>query len=134
MASRTVVLAVNPNVLPDVRTILAAGSMCLGPETGGDGLRVRVHEFVSPHQLSPVRPTRTPAEVAARMGMPRRMVQTLEMLAEGLAVKEIARRMGVAPASAKTHTARLYRFLDVNGAPAAVAEGFRMGLLTGGEG
>lgn len=133
MGSRTVVLAVKRDVMDDVRRILSAGAMRLGPEIGGDGLRVRVHEFESPYQPASVVPTRTPAEVAKRIGMPRRMVQTLELLADGLPVKQIASRMGIAPASAKTHTARLYRFLGVNGAPAAVAEGFRLGLLAGGE-
>jgi DNA-binding CsgD family transcriptional regulator len=61
------------------------------------------------------------------------MLQTLVLLAEGMPVKQIAARMGIAVASAKTHTARLYRFLGVNGSPAAVAAGFRLGLLTGSE-
>jgi DNA-binding NarL/FixJ family response regulator len=135
MAARTVVLAVNPDVMPQVQKLLA-GTLHLGePIAGEEGLRV--HPLGAQH-LPPLRvpvrvPECTPAEAAERMGMSRRVLQTLEFLADGLPVKQIASRMGIAPASAKTHTARLYRFLGVNGAPAAVAEGFRLGLLTGGD-
>lgn len=133
MGARTVVLAVNPDVMPHVEEILRAGAMRISEPVGGNGQRLRVHEFDAPHLPTRALPQRTPAEVADRMGMSRRMVQTLHLLADGMAVKQIAREMGIAEASAKTHTTRLYRFLSVNGAPAAVAEGFRLGLLTGGE-
>lgn len=131
MAARTVVLAVNPDVMPEVQKLLA-GTLYLGePIAGEEGLRV--HPLGAQH-LPPLHvPECTPAEAAERIGMSRRVLQTLEFLADGLPVKQIASRMGIAEASAKTHTARLYRFLGVNGAPAAVAEGFRLGLLTGGD-
>ncbi|MEU7787712.1 LuxR C-terminal-related transcriptional regulator [Amycolatopsis sp. NPDC049159] len=131
--SRTVVLAVNPGVMPQVEGILRAGAMRISESVGGDGVRVRVHEFVAPCLPSRVVPEETPVEVAERLGMPERMFEALVMLADGLAVKQIGREMGIAECSAKSHCARLYRFLRVNGAPAAVAEGFRLGLLTGGE-
>lgn len=132
MAARTVVLAVNDNVMDDVTKILRSGAMQLS-EPVETTERLHLHTFDAKHLPAIVIPGRTPAEIAKRIGMPPRMVQTLEMLAEGMPVKQIAARMGIAFASAKTHTQRLYRFLDVNGAPAAVAEGFRLGLLTGGE-
>jgi len=132
MAARTVVLAVNDNVMKDVKKILRSGAMRLS-EPVETAERLHLYTFDAKHLPPVLVPGRTPAEVAGRIGMPPRMVQTLEMLAEGMPVKQIAARMGIAQASAKTHTARLYRFLNVNGAPAAVAEGFRLGLLTGGQ-
>jgi DNA-binding CsgD family transcriptional regulator len=133
MAARTVVLAVNPDVMPAVQQILREGAMRLNGPVGGDGERVRIYEFGGRYVMPPVLPEDSPEAVAQRIRMTPRMVQTLHMLADGLPVKQIAQRMGVAHASAKTHTRRLYRFLGVNSAPAAVAEGFRLGLLTGGE-
>lgn len=131
MVPLTVVLAVNPDVMPEVQNLLA-GTLYVGEPIAGKE-RLRVHPLdVKPLPLRRV-PQRPPAECAKQMGMPPRVLQTLQFLADGLPVKQIAREMGVAQASAKTHTARLYRFLGVNGAPAAVAEGFRLGLLPGGE-
>jgi ATP/maltotriose-dependent transcriptional regulator MalT len=132
MASRTVVLAVNPDVMDDVTNILRSGAMRMSEPVGGKE-RLRVHTLDEQHCIPLIVPRRTPAEAAKQVGMSRRLLQTLEFLAEGLPVKQIAVRMGIAEASAKTHTQRLYRFLGVNGAPLAVAEGFRLGLLTGGE-
>lgn len=132
-ATRTVVLAVNPDVMGDVEKILRAGAMGISEPVGGDGERLRVHQFHEQNVPARVLPGLPPVEVAARTGMSARMLQTLQLLADGLPVKGIAGRMGIAPSSAQSHTLRLYRFLDVNSAPAAVAEGFRRGLLTGGE-
>lgn len=132
-ASRTVVLAVNTNVMDEVTKILRSGAMRLSEPVGGDGEGLRVYTVDTPRLPALIVPGRTPAEVATRMGMPRRMLQTLEMLADGLPVKQIATRLGIAETSAKTHTGRLYRFLGVHCASAAVAEGFRLGLLTVGE-
>jgi DNA-binding CsgD family transcriptional regulator len=132
MAARTVVLAVNPDVMDDVERILRSGAMRLS-EPVETTERLHVHTFDAKHLPALIIPGRTPVEVAKRMGMAPRSLQALELLAEGLPVKQIAARMGIAEASAKTHTQRLYRFLGVHGAPAAVAAGFRLGLLTGGE-
>lgn len=133
MAARTVVLAVNPEVMDDVTKTLQSGAMLLS-EPAVSTERLRVHALDAPHLQALKFPSNPPADIAARIGLTPRLFQVLQLLGCGLTTKEIGDRMGVGEMTAKTHATRLYRALGVkHGAAEAVAVGYRRGLLTGGE-
>jgi DNA-binding NarL/FixJ family response regulator len=133
MGARTVVLAVNHNVMDDVTQILRSGAMLLSkPAVSTE--RLHVHALDAPHLPALKFPTITPADVAARLGLTARMFEVLQLLGCGLTTKEIGDRLGVGEMTVKTHATRLYRALGVKGGAAeAVAVGYRRGLLTGDE-
>jgi DNA-binding NarL/FixJ family response regulator len=56
----------------------------------------------------------------------------VEMVAAGTTNREIAGRLFISEATVKTHLLHLYRKLGVSDRAAAVAAGFRRGLLTPG--
>jgi LuxR family maltose regulon positive regulatory protein len=58
-----------------------------------------------------------------------RELEVLRLLADGLSNQEIARQLVVALGTAKTHTASLYRKLDVVSRTQAVARARELGLL-----
>ena len=58
-----------------------------------------------------------------------RELEVLRLLAEGLSNQEIANRLVVAVGTVKTHTASLYRKLDVTNRTQAVARATELGLL-----
>lgn len=72
------------------------------------------------------------AAVIERLHLSPRLVEVLELTAEGLSRKEISARLRLSDTTVKSHLARLYRRLDVNGRETAVAAGFRLGILGGG--
>jgi DNA-binding NarL/FixJ family response regulator len=132
-ASRTVVLAIDPDVMPDVQKRLAEGGMGLSNPIGGKE-SMRVHQLGAARLVPPEMQQGTPEEIAERMGLTRRTLQLLQLISCGLPTKEIGARLGIGEMTVKTHAARLYRKLGVKGgAPEAVAVGYRTGLLTGGE-
>ncbi len=55
--------------------------------------------------------------------------QVVELIAQGLSVPEIARRLQIAPSTVKTHVEHLYERLGVSERAQAVAEAMRRGLL-----
>lgn len=57
-------------------------------------------------------------------------VRILELLADGGTYRSIAQAMGHTEHGAHTAIVKLYAQLEVHTAGAAVAKGFRMGLLT----
>jgi DNA-binding NarL/FixJ family response regulator len=130
MVSRTVVLAVNPDVLTDVRNILA-GSATLSETVGGKE-RMRIHVVDAPYVPQLGTPV-TPQEIARNAGLSERGFQVLQLLACGLTINETGHRLGIGPTTVRTHQKRLYRQLQVGGAAEAVAVGYRTGMLTGGE-
>ena len=58
-----------------------------------------------------------------------REVEVLGLLAEGLAKKEIAEKLGISPTTVVTHVTHIYEKLNVQNAPAAVAKAFGAGIL-----
>ena len=67
-----------------------------------------------------------------RSGAPeltRREREVLRLAADGLSAPDIGARLYLSPATVKTHLAHLYDKLGVSDRSAAVAEGFRRGLL-----
>lgn len=55
--------------------------------------------------------------------------EILELLAEGLVKKEIARRLGIGYATVDTHVSHVYAKLNVPNAPAAVSRAYERGIL-----
>jgi DNA-binding NarL/FixJ family response regulator len=56
--------------------------------------------------------------------------EILELLAEGLVKKEIARRLGIGYATVDTHVSHIYAKLGAPNAPAAVSRAYERGILT----
>lgn len=69
------------------------------------------------------------AVVSAAPTLPPRQMQVLQLLEHGLTNKEIASRLGIAPATAKIHVAALLANLGVSNRTKAVAEARRRGLV-----
>ena len=93
--------------------------------SGSDGaLRDRVRRLFNPHQVDEA-PVRTPDEV----GLSQRERQILDLLADGLSNKEIARRIGLDPNTVKYHLKRLYGKLSVERRTTAVVRARNYGLI-----
>jgi DNA-binding NarL/FixJ family response regulator len=58
-----------------------------------------------------------------------RELEVLELLAEGLTNAQVAKRLVLSPRTVKTHVQNLLTKLDASHRTAAVARGFRLGLL-----
>ena len=72
------------------------------------------------------------SEPEARVAGPQLTARELEVLvalSRGRDAGQIAREMSVSPGTAKAHRMRLFRKLGVHDEAAAVAVGFRLGLL-----
>jgi len=63
------------------------------------------------------------------LGVTAREYQTLELIADGLTNKEIARKLDVSPNTVKTHVARLYEKLDVQRRTQAVQKAKALALI-----
>lgn len=68
------------------------------------------------------------AERTSRLS--KRQQEVLQLMAEGRTEAQIARTLGFALTTAKTHKAALFRLLGARSAAHAVAIGFRQGLLS----
>jgi len=77
--------------------------------------------------VSPVRRRR--AERASEPALTNRELEILALLAEGLANKQIAARLGIATNTVKTHVELLFDRLRVSSRAEAVAAGVKRGLL-----
>ena len=55
--------------------------------------------------------------------------EVLQLVADGASNREVAARLFISEASVKTHLQHIYDKLDVRDRAAAVAEGYRRGLL-----
>jgi DNA-binding CsgD family transcriptional regulator len=55
--------------------------------------------------------------------------EVLALLAEGLAIKEIAHRLAIAPGTARVHLMHVYEKLGVNKAMVAMRFAIRCGLI-----
>ncbi|HKE76830.1 MAG TPA: response regulator transcription factor [Acidimicrobiales bacterium] len=65
----------------------------------------------------------------AHLGLTRREAELLVLLAQGLAPRTAADRMGLSTETVRTHTRNLYRKLDVNDRASALAIAWREGLV-----
>jgi RNA polymerase sigma factor (sigma-70 family) len=55
--------------------------------------------------------------------------EVLELLAEGLTMQQIGRRLTISPRTVETHVAKLYRKLEVRSRVQAIAKAASLGLL-----
>ena len=93
-------------------TTVARGGTVFGPET---------HEAIS-HEIRG-RSSEEPSPLSPRE------VEILRMVADGLAVADVAAQLFLSPATVKTHLQRIYQKLGVSERAAAVAVAMRKGLL-----
>ncbi|KQW51264.1 MULTISPECIES: response regulator transcription factor [unclassified Roseateles] len=68
-------------------------------------------------------------QAQASLGISPREREVLELLAAGLANKEIAERLHVSPHTVKTHVTRLYEKLDARRRTEAILKARELGLL-----
>jgi DNA-binding CsgD family transcriptional regulator len=68
-------------------------------------------------------------QALAALGISRRELEVLELLAAGHANREIADRLGVSPHTVKTHVARLLEKLDARRRTDAIARARELGIL-----
>jgi DNA-binding NarL/FixJ family response regulator len=73
------------------------------------------------------RRTREGAEVAARLTS--RELEILTLLADGLTMRQVARRLAISPRTVETHVAKIYRKLGVRTRVQAVARAASIGLI-----
>jgi DNA-binding NarL/FixJ family response regulator len=71
---------------------------------------------------------RTPAAEAARLGLTRRQLDVLALLMQGEPNKMICRKLNLAEGTVKTHTAAIYRALNVSNRTQAVYAANRLGI------
>lgn len=77
----------------------------------------------------PVEPFARNDAALKSLGVTDREYEVLELLAEGLANKEIARRLAVSPNTVKTHVARLYEKLGAERRTQAVQKARELALI-----
>jgi DNA-binding NarL/FixJ family response regulator len=99
--------------------VVAGGDALLSPSI----TRHLIEEFVS--RPEPGRPAPPALE-----GLTAREVEVLELVARGLSNAEIARRLYVTPATAKTHVARLLMKLDARDRAQLIIVAYESGLVT----
>lgn len=68
------------------------------------------------------------------MSLSDRELEILRLIADGSTNREAAARLFISEATVKTHVLHIYGKLGVNDRAAAVAAGFRRGLLALGDG
>ena len=59
-----------------------------------------------------------------------RQRQILDLISSGLSAEEVGQQLSLSTSTVKTHLARVYEKLGVSGAPAAVREAMRRGLIS----
>ena len=59
----------------------------------------------------------------------RRELEILELISEGLTMRQVATRLGISPRTVETHVAKLYRKLSVRTRVQAVARAASLGLI-----
>ena len=98
--------------------ILALGFTALGVWAG--------RRLTSARPAGPFAPNRA---ALAALGVTDREYEVLTLLAEGLANKEIARRLDLSPNTVKTHIARLYEKLEAQRRTQAVQKARELALI-----
>ena len=92
-----------------------------------DGARLSMEEAIAYVRRGRGERKRPPTGWAALTPTERDVVR---LLREGLANRDIASRLFVSPRTVETHLTHIYEKLDVSGAPAAVHEAMRLGILS----
>ena len=92
--------------------------------SGGASLDASVAKFAM-HTLK----AKLLPQVLAQM-LTDREIQILELLAEGLVKKEIAKQLKISVSTVVTHVNNIYEKLAVKNAPSAIAKAFHLGILS----
>jgi DNA-binding CsgD family transcriptional regulator len=108
-----------------VALLFAALGLWLGLRITGRKERVVVREIPVP---APASFTRNDSKLA-ELGMTRRELEILELIAEGLSTREIAGRVFVSENTVKTHLSRVYDKLGARRRTQAVQLGKGLGLI-----
>ncbi|HET9900413.1 MAG TPA: response regulator transcription factor [Actinomycetes bacterium] len=114
---------VSPEDLAQGIRIVAAGDALLAPSV----TRLLVREFAR-------RPTRTGAQPQALQELTEREREVLVIVAQGLSNAEIAARLVISPATAKTHVSRILTKLGVRDRAQLVVMAYECGLVRPGTG
>lgn len=112
MTARNVVLAIDTTTIPEVGRLLAIRGIHLGPVTAQTG-KLRCFR----------------AELDGVPGLTDDQLAMVRLMAEGLKMAAVARRLGVSYDHARTLAKKLYRVLGANGRTESVAIAYRMGAL-----
>lgn len=78
---------------------------------------------------APAHPFARNDRAIAALGISARECEVLELLAEGLSNKEIARRLDISPNTVKTHVARLFEKLEVARRTEAIRKARALAIL-----
>lgn len=90
---------------------------------GGASLDPKVAKMILQH----VQPQQD--QESTGMTLSTREIDILKLLGEGLVKKEIAEKLGISITTVAFHVRNIYDKLDVHNAPAAVAKGYKSGLI-----
>jgi DNA-binding NarL/FixJ family response regulator len=112
---------VEPDELRNAVRVVAGGEALLSPSV----TRQLISEFVS----RPGRERRPPAELAE---LTEREREVLALIATGLSNREIAERLVISPATAKTHVSRILLKLDARDRAQLVVVAYESGLVRPG--
>ena len=128
-----------------MRALEAGAAAVLPPEIGRDALRAALAAVMRGLFVADARafrqrsaPLPLPAQpppaacvpdTAAAPELTARELEVLAALAEGASNKEIARRLGISPHTAKFHVASILEKLDATGRTDAVTHAVRLGLI-----
>ena len=85
-------------------------------------------DAAGPTAAGAVQPIRSPA-ISPRDGLTRRQIEVLRLLAEGRSNKDIARELGVSPATVKTHVAQVIAITGAANRTGASMRAASLGLL-----
>lgn len=91
---------------------------------GGAPLDAKVARYI----LTTMKANLSETEVETPLLSPREM-EVLNLMAEGLAKKEIADRLNISTNTIVTHAAHIYEKLNANNAPSAINKAHRLGLF-----
>lgn len=103
--------ATGPEIVSGIHQVFRGGAV-LSPSIA----KIVLQEF---HRPSP----------SASFSLTAREIEVLEQLAEGLVLKEIADRLGIARSTVATHLEKIYAKLEVQSQSGAVAKALRAGLI-----
>lgn len=130
MVVNQIVIAADPATVRRVLGEIAYAGIDAQERSGGVE-RLKVYTFTTRLPGDTPSAVRTPSAIA-ELGLTKRLVEVLELTAEGLSRKEIGERLFLSDLTVKSHLARLYKRLGVDRRETAVAAGFRRGILGGG--
>ncbi len=133
-----VVLAADARTLARLQALSLRGWGLVGPEAGADELQAAVRAVAQGFVVLPARlseqllPARATPVSAQPLDEPltARELEVLQLLAQGLANKQIARQLTISEHTVKFHVSAIYTKLGAASRTEAVSRGARRGLIT----